>query len=149
GTGGGDHYPSTGSVSQGGAPGGGSGGYVVFQGVHVAITGKLYANGGGGGAGCSADNCRGLPGADGQRSTSGAPGGDSPGNSCGGGVGGGASNAPGAGERTFAAASAGAGGGGGSIGRFEVFTPSGNAPMLTPSQASPSPVASSTSLVVE
>jgi hypothetical protein len=148
GTGGGDHY-TDGNIAQGGAPGGGSGGFVVFQGVHVEITGKLYANGGGGGAGCEMDNCRGLAGSDGLRSTSGAPGGDPQGNTCGGGIGGSVSSAPGAGELTFSSVSAGAGGGGGSMGRFEVFTPAGIAPVLTPSQASPAPVASSTSIPVE
>lgn len=150
GTGGGDHYPAAGTASApGGAPGGGSGGFVVFQGVHVTITGKLYANGGGGGAGCAGDNCRGLPGSDGLRSTSGAPGGDSAGNTCGGGIGGSTSNAPGTGENTFSNASAGAGGGGGSMGRFLAFTPSGQPPMLSPMQASPNPEASTTSLLIE
>lgn len=148
GTGGGDHYID-GNIAQGGAPGGGSGGFVVFQGVHVEITGKLYANGGGGGAGCATDNCRGLPGSDALRSTTGAPGGDPAGNTCGGGIGGSASNAPGTGEVSFSTASAGAGGGGGSMGRFEVFTPAGVAPVLTSSQASPAPVASSTSLPLQ
>jgi hypothetical protein len=149
GPGGGDHYTDVGTVAQGGAPGGGSGGFVVFEGVHVEISGKLYANGGGGGAGCSGDNCRGLPGSDGLRSTSGAPGGDPPGNTCGGGIGGSVSSTPGVGERTFATASAGSGGGGGSMGRFLVFTPNGQPPMLSPAQASPSPEASTTSLLVE
>ncbi len=149
GTGGGDHYTDVGTVTQGGAPGGGSGGFVVFEGVHVEISGKLYANGGGGGAGCSGDNCRGLPGGDGLRSTSGAPGGDPPGNTCGGGIGGSVSSTPGVGERTFATPSAGSGGGGGSMGRFLVFTPSGQSPVLAPAQASPSPEASTTSLLVE
>lgn len=144
GTGGGDHYPAAGAVAQGGGPGGGSGGFVAFQGAHVEITGKLYANGGGGGAACSGDNCRGNPGSDGLRSKNGAPGGDSAGNSCGGGIGGSVSTAPGPGERTFAAASAGGGGGGGSIGRFQVFVPSGVTPVVTPAEASPSPDATLT-----
>lgn len=149
GTGGGDHYPASGASAQGGAPGGGSGGFVVFQGARVEITGKLYANGGGGGAGCGTDNCRGLPGADGLRGTTGAPGGDPAGNTLGGGIGGSISNAPGPGERTFSTTAAGAGGGGGSMGRFLVFTPSGVAPVLTPSEASPAPQASSTSITVK
>ncbi len=149
GTGGGDHYPQVGTVTQGGAPGGGSGGFVVFQGVGVEVSGRLYANGGGGGAACSGDNCRGMSGSDGSRSTAGAPGGDAIGNTCGGGIGGSASNPPGTGEQTFSNVSAGSGGGGGSTGRFQVFTPNGRAPVLSPTQASPSPEASTTSLLIK
>lgn len=149
GTGGGDHYPGSSTVAQGGAPGGGSGGFVVLQGVHVEVSGMLYANGGGGGAGCSGDNCRGLPGSDGLRSTSGAPGGDPAGNVCGGGIGGSVSNTPGSGEQTFSPTSAGSGGGGGSMGRFLIFTPSNQPPTVSPAQASPNPEVSTTSLPIE
>jgi hypothetical protein len=149
GAGGGDHSNTSTAITQGGGPGGGSGGYVVFQGASVEITGKLYANGGGGGAGCGTDNCRGLPGSDALRSTSSAPGGAASGNTCGGGAGGSVSQAPANGEQTFASASAGAGGGGGALGRFEVFTPAGVAPVITPVQASPTPVPSTTSLTIE
>jgi hypothetical protein len=149
GTGGGDHFTDPNNIGQGGAPGGGSGGFVVFQGVNVSLTGKLYANGGGGGGACGTDNCRGPAGQDGQRSTAGALGGDTAGNTCGGGVGGSVSTTPGPGEKTFASASAGAGGGGGSVGRFEVYTPANTAPALTPTQASPAPVAASASLLVK
>jgi hypothetical protein len=146
GAGGGDHTTGAGTVTQGGAAGGGSGGFVVFQGLDVELTGKLYANGGGGGGACGSDNCRGPNGSDGRRATTGAPGGDPPGNTCGGGVGGSASGAPGSGEQTFSNTDAGAGGGGGSMGQFLVFTPSGVTPVLAPAEASPSPQLSSTSL---
>jgi hypothetical protein len=59
------------------------------------------------------------------------------------------STTPGPGEKTVASASAGAGGGGGSVGRFEVYTPANTAPALTPTQASPAPVAASASLLVK
>lgn len=135
---GGDHFPGSGNA-QGGGAGGGAGGFVVFEGVHVSITGKLYANGGGGGGACGSDDCRGNPGMDGQRSTTSAPGGDSPGNTCAGGIGGSQLQPPGTGEKTFSSASAGAGGGGGSVGRFEIYTPAGIAATITPAEASPNP----------
>jgi hypothetical protein len=146
GSGGGDHATAANTVAQGGGAGGGSGGFVVFQGLQVTLTGKLYANGGGGGAGCATDNCRGLVGANGRRATTAAPGGDPAGNTCGGGSGGSGSSPPGIGENTFSNTDAGSGGGGGSVGQFLVFTPSGITPVLAPAEASPTPVASSTSL---
>ena len=72
-----------------------------------------------------------------------------PGNVSGGGIGGSSSTSPGVGERTFANTSAGSGGGGGSIGRLQVFTPSGHPPLLSPTQASPNPEVSTMSLLIE
>jgi hypothetical protein len=80
--------------------------------------------------------------------TTGAAGGDTAGNTCGGGVGGSVTNSPGPGELTFSAASAVAGGGGGAIGKFEVFTPAGVSPTISPAQASPAPTASTMTLMV-
>lgn len=136
GAGGGDYFPGSGTT-QGGGAAGGSGGFVVFQGVQVSITGKLYSNGGGGGAGCGTDDCQANPGSDGSTSTAGAPGGAANGTTNGGGIGGSLLQTPGAGEKTFASASAGAGGGGGATGRFQVFTPVGVSPTITPVEASP------------
>ncbi|HEY5937385.1 MAG TPA: hypothetical protein VIU61_22210 [Kofleriaceae bacterium] len=144
GQGGGDHQNLSTTISQGGGAGGGTGGYVVLQGTQVVVTGKLYANGGGGGGACGIDNCRGQDAADGQRSRSGALGGDPPGNTCGGGIGGSATSAPGVGEQTFASAAAGGGGGGGSVGQFQIYTPEGVTPMIAPAEASPDPAPSLT-----
>jgi len=103
-----------------GALGGGAGGYVVLQGVDVAVSGQMFANGGGGG--CASGGNAGQPGS---RSTA-PPLSCAPGQ---GGTGGVQGQLPG--DGTVGAA------GGGSMGYFEVYTPNGVVPTLTPSAVSP------------
>lgn len=115
-----------------GATGGGSGGFVVLQGLQVSVTGKLYANGGGGGGGCSTDNCTGNDGQDGQLSTAPAQGGAGLINGGPGGLGG-YRYAPTEG----AASGVSPGGGGGAAGRFAVYVPTGVTPIIMPIETSP------------
>ncbi|HSN27099.1 MAG TPA: hypothetical protein VLT45_12460 [Kofleriaceae bacterium] len=110
-----------------GGGGGGAGGYVVMQGWTVAITGKVYANGGGGGQGYY--NGTGASGADGSRSaTIGAQGG----------MGGGGNGGAGATKTTGAADGLhSGGGGGGGLGFLQTYTPANVTPTLTPQESSP------------
>lgn len=108
-----------------GGAGGGAGGYVVLQGAKVTVTGKLVANGGGGGGGCDKDECFGADGEDGGQVI--ARGGAAVGAAAGrGGNGGLDATLPQAGSD-----GASPGGGGGAVGRFQIFTPSGVAPVMT------------------
>ena len=109
---------------------GGAGGYVVLQGVQVAVSGNVFANGGGGGCGYPGGGLTGNPGEDGVRNGS-APVACVPGGSAGaGGTGGSKNFAPGNGGGTT-------GGGGGSMGVFQAYTPAGVIPTLTPATSSP------------
>jgi hypothetical protein len=112
----------TGLFTNPGGAGGGTGGYVVLQGIEVNVTsvgsGGVFANGGAGGGGCAGDGCLGSDGPDATRSTTGAMGG-------GPGTGGGSGGSGGA---TFTAAGAGEpatgpGGGGGAVGRLQICRP--------------------------
>jgi hypothetical protein len=121
--------------------GGGSGGNVVLQGLSITVTGQLFANGGGGGAGMTHDGQGsgqpGLPGADGTRSIAeAASGGFAFGGAGSGGTGGRQAALPGVGLRSSTTNGL-PGGGGGSIGFFQTYTPTGIAPALAPSAASP------------
>ena len=109
--------------------GGGAGGTVVLQGLHVNVTGELFANGGGGGAGGS----NGGTGENGTRSTTAAKGGVAGFDDGGAGGAGGTIINPGVGK----AHSQGGGAGGGSSGFFLVYTPAPNPPTLTPLMVSP------------
>jgi hypothetical protein len=125
-----------GSMFAGG--GGGAGGNVVLQGLAITVTGQIYANGGGGGAGWVPGGAPGQAGSDGMRSPTGAAsGGHAFGSEGGGGAGGVRGTAPGFGLQPSVTSSL-PGGGGGSIGFFQTYTPSGVIPTLTPSAASPS-----------
>ena len=108
------------------ATGGGAGGSIILQGVDVAITGTLVANGGGGG-GCDPNGLSIFNGQDGTRTTSRALGGVSP---CGDGGAGGALNPATDGNRSRGA-------GGGSAGFIQVLLPGDRAPTLQPFVASP------------
>ncbi len=119
--------------------GGGAGGYVVLQGADVRVSGRLFANGGGGGCG-KPFGSNGVNGPDGARSVA-APLGCTPTTDEGsGGTGGAQGFAPGNGG--LGAGTGGSartsGGGGGSMGFFQVYTPSGVVPTLTPTASSPS-----------
>jgi len=117
------------------AAGGGAGGYVILQGLAgVTVQGSLYANGGGGGGGDTTNDQSGTPGADGQRSLNAAVGGNANGGGAGvGGKGGTGSLSPLGGGGS----SSSSGGGGGAAGYFQVYTPAGVSPSLTPTQISP------------
>jgi len=115
----------------GGAPGasaggGGSGGVLVIAAHEVAITGQVFANGGGGGGGST-----GQGGADGSLSSArGAAGGASGPGGGDGGAGGARLVAPGNGAAP-------GGGGGGATGFVLVYTDASAPPVLAPSDASP------------
>jgi len=114
--------------------GGGSGGYVVLQGTQVSILGSLYANGGGGGGGCDTDDCIGIRGEDGLPTlASGSGGGTATGAGGAGGKGGVNILVPTYGSDSTISP----GGGGASLGRFQVYAPSGITPMLAPVVSSP------------
>lgn len=99
--------------------GGGSGGMIVLESNIVNISGVVVANGGGGGEG----NTNGVPGEDGQRSTTAARGGaNGDGNGGNGGNGGAAIENDGA--STTDAQSGGGGGGGGAAGFVAIRCPS-------------------------
>ncbi len=122
--------------------GGGSGGNVALQGLSIVVTGNVFANGGGGGAGefrpTQGTVQAGFAGSDGTRSaTESAPGGTPPGTAGAGGIGGRQGAGPGVGLHPSDATTGLPGGGGGSVGFFETYTPSGVTPQLTPSAASP------------
>lgn len=132
--GGGGGHPSF--LASGGF-GGGAGGYVVVQARDVAVSGQLFANGGGGGAGQEDVGVTGQPGQDGSLSaTDGAHGG--PRNSGGGagGKGGFAETPPTAGETRVVSPGT-PGGGGGSVGFFQIYTPSGRPPSVDGAVCSP------------
>lgn len=121
--------------------GGGSGGNVVLQGLSIVVTGQVFANGGGGGAGLFMPSPgviqAGGAGTNGTRSTTtAATGGVPPGTAGTGGAGGRQGTAPGFGFHPSAATGL-PGGGGGSVGFFQTYTPSGVTPQLTPLAASP------------
>jgi hypothetical protein len=118
--------------------GGGAGGNVALQGMRVTVTGYVFANGGGGGAGKPSLGMQGRDGADGIRSDAEpAQGGASQNDGEGaGGNGGTGSSPPGPGNRRTSSI-AGAGAGGGSTGFFQTYTPAGITPTLTPVAASP------------
>jgi hypothetical protein len=106
-----------------GGGGGGAGGYVVLQGASVTVSGKLFANGGGAGSGCSTSNCVGVNGEDAAQIR--ARGGGGIGLGGAGGGGGFDAALPG-----FGSAGTSPGGGGGSTGRFQIFTPATVTPSL-------------------
>jgi hypothetical protein len=114
--------------------GGGAGGYVVIQGARVTVTGTIVVNGGGGGAACDAPPATCTPGVDAL-----GPGGQSGVGGTGvanGGAGGAGDVVPGAGKFRFCAPQLGCsigGGGGGAVGRVQVYTPADMGPTLTPS----------------
>lgn len=116
--------------------GGGAGGYVVLQGLDLAVTGRVFANGGGGGSGVPPVLSQGAQGVNGLISLAPAPGGAFDLGEGHGGLGGSATSNPGPGKRSIAAGSS-AGGGGGSMGFFQSYTPAGITPTLAPSSASP------------
>jgi len=123
------------------ATGGGAGGNVVLQGMMVKVTGQVFANGGGGGAGCqqnSGNAPEAHPGADGTRSDAEPAQGGAPTNQGegAGGAGGLGTSLPGLGKRPTAG-NAGAGAGGGSTGFFQAYMPASVTPMLMPAAASP------------
>lgn len=117
--------------------GGGAGGYIVLQGKKVVVTGGVFANGGGGGAGCRANLAFGTNGLDGLASdTMAAPGGTPENGEGHGGDGGVGSRPPTVGGKPTTNPGT-AGGGGGSVGFVQVYTPSGEEPMLSSATASP------------
>jgi hypothetical protein len=121
---------------------GGSGGYIVLQGMSVAVTGELYANGGGGGAGHPSARCDSGGsgcGSDATRSaTDPARGGQPYGGSGAGGNGGREGAAPTFGwKRSMMPYATTSGGGGGSTGFIQSYTPSGVSPTVTPREVSP------------
>lgn len=124
GNGGKDVDPSGGAFTYVGAAGGGAGGYVVMQGIDVQFTSigsdGIFANGGGGGAGCVADACSGQPGFDAQASVLGGAAGNA---NSGAGTGGrgGDKSAPNGHPGSNDPNSPGAGGG--AVGRLQVCRP--------------------------
>lgn len=120
-----------GAVNFVGGTGGGTGGYVVLQGIEVRVTspsGGVFANGGGGGAGCPTDNCVAPPGLDALRSTDPAGGGGIVGSGLAvGGNGGGLSMGATGGYGD----SNGPGGGGGAVGRLQVCYPAAGSVTIT------------------
>lgn len=111
-----------------GPSGGGSGGYVVIQGLSVSVAGGVFANGGGGAGGSNTDDGSGPIGSKGLSSTSAAPGGA--GVSSNGGNGGVLSQPGQNGTGAGAGASYGGGGGGGA-GVIHIYAPMGVTPMTT------------------
>jgi hypothetical protein len=118
-----------------GGGGGGAGGYVVLQARTINVTGRVYANGGGGGEGLNGTPTR-APGADGGRSLAPAPGGGTFPNESSGGAGAAGTTVAKPGSKATGSTTS-AGGGGGSMGFFQTYTPAGFTPTLTPSEASP------------
>jgi hypothetical protein len=130
-------YPLASDSMVFGATGGGAGGYLVVQALDVMISGFLYANGGGGGAGYrGTGGLYGNAGQDGSRSiTDGAFGGAVQG-------GGGAGGNGGAGQTPATIGlhptnGGTGGGGGGGLGFLQTYTPAGVTPTLTPTESSP------------
>lgn len=129
GSAGGDKTRTTQGQSFVGGAGGGAGGYVVIQGARVEIAAELYANGGGGGGSCGTNNCTGAAGEDaviGVGGGGGAGSADQLGTA--GGAGGRGAGVPGNGQDHNGAISF--GGGGGSVGRIQIFTPVGSPPTI-------------------
>lgn len=125
------------TVSLRGGAGGGAGGYVVLEGTQVVVTGALYANGGGGGGGCNTNGCTGFVGHEGKGPSANGAGGQGGG---GGTTGDGAGGAGGIGTTPPEGGHGNdfcPGGGGGSTGRFQVYTPQGMTPILAPSAIEP------------
>jgi hypothetical protein len=119
--------------------GGGAGGNVVIAGVHVNVSGSLFANGGGGGGGCNGQTgglCPGGNGGDGQQLVMAASGGTA-GTGATGGSGGFGTTTPGIGVASGQIPAGPGGGGGGAAGHLQVYTPQGIAPTIAPSQVSP------------
>ncbi len=115
--------------------GGGSGGFVALQGLQISVSGRLYSNGGWGGDGKpSVPSENQFDGNDAARSST-------YGNMFrvfhDGGLGGRGALLSTIAERGGDGATGRAGGGGGAMGTLVSFTPSGVAPALTPSDASP------------
>lgn len=120
--------------------GGGAGGNVVFQGMRIVLTGKLFANGGGGGAGPI--NGEGGAGFEGSRDAANGNGGVPVAGGAKGGRGGNGTRLPDDGSKMpngAGCANGGGGGGGGSVGFLQTYTPVGVDPEVTPSVASPMP----------
>jgi hypothetical protein len=124
--------------------GGGAGGYVVIEALTgITINGSVFANGGAGGGGNTAnDPVSGATGSDGLRNaTTQAPGGAGGGTGAVGGRGGVRGQTalpPTAGNGTT---SNNGGGGGGAVGVFHFFTPTGVTPMFNSTTTSPLPSA--------
>ncbi len=119
--------------------GGGAGGNVLIQGLDINITGALYANGGGGGAGCvpNTQQTGEQDGEDGPLSdTTPAKGGLAVTGAGSGGKGGIGTSLPGDG-RSAQVNVGHPGAGGGSVGWLQTLTPAGVTPTLTPSHVSP------------
>lgn len=122
-----------------GGSGGGAGGNVVLQGLDVRVTGRLFANGGSGGAGKPTNQATGANGFDGNAGVMPSPGGAATGTGEGVGGTGGYLNLPGGAGGRYTGAGTSAGGGGGGVGFFQSYTPSNRAAVLTPAEASPAP----------
>ena len=116
--------------------GGGSGGNIILQALSIVVTGQVYANGGGGGAGWVPGGPGGQAGAQGAASPSAAPGGAAFSGEGAGGAGGWRDAPPSVGSHPTASGAL-PGGGGASVGFFQSYTPVGVSPILTPSGASP------------
>lgn len=117
------------------AAGGGSGGNLVLQGMTVAVTGQLFANGGGGGAGLNTSIMSAESGENARPSAEPARGGTGL-NGAGSGGAGGTSTAPTNGRRPTTAGNS-AGAGGGSAGFLQTYSPDSNPPELMPQTVSP------------
>lgn len=119
--------------------GGGAGGNLLVEGIQVDVTGSLFANGGGGGAGC-APGSQATPdqhGEDGPLSDTVPAGGGAAVTGAGyGGAGGIGPNVPGDGHRSTVDGDH-PGGGGGSVGWLQVGTPATIKPTVAPAHASP------------
>jgi hypothetical protein len=133
GGGGGEPGQLGGQFAPCGGAGGGTGGTLVLQGAGIRVTGGVFANGGGGGAGCAGSNT--AAGEDGSRSTTAPASGGLQAACTIGGAGGIATMVPAPGA-DGTGSNPGAGGGG-SVGRIEVFVPAGVTPNLVAAQASP------------
>lgn len=117
--------------------GGGAGGYIVLQGMNVLVTGEIFANGAGGGAGAQPGGTSGLAGSDGSLSdTVRASGGAPQAGEGAGGTGGIEGATPSIGRKNTATGTY-PGGGGGSVGFLQTYTPDGIDPTLTPAHVSP------------
>lgn len=128
-------------LSSGGG-GGGSGGNILIEAARVTISGTVVANGGGGGEGSAKapSSVAGMDGADGSRTLSPAPGGNSATLSGGEGGAGGARNARAGDGQPPANSANGAGGGGGAVGRIRIHVRVGTSPTTTGAVVSPAPV---------
>jgi hypothetical protein len=120
-----------------GSSGGGTGGYVVLQGLGITLSGQIWANGGGGAGGGNVQDGGGQMGSKGQRAQSAAAGGV--GNLSTGGQGG-ANSANGTAGAGSTAGGGFAAGGGGGAGVLQMYTPMGVTPVVTGATTSPPPV---------